>query len=402
MTQNTLTSNANAQQISFVLFAVLGAIGALTPLAIDMYLPAMPAIAKDLGVAAGDVQFTLTAYLAGFAIGQLFHGPFADSFGRRPVLLIGVILFAIASVVSATTSGIEALTYVRFAQGFAGAAAAVVIQAVVRDMFDREDFARAMSFVTLVMTVAPLLAPMIGGYLAIWFGWRSIFWVLGIFAIVVIALVIWKIPETLAAEKRYPLRLGTTLRNYAGLFRNPTAMGLIFAGAFSFAGMFAFLTAGAFVYIDIFGVRPDQFGYLFGLNIVAMIIMTAINGRLVKKVGSHAMMRLGLGIQLIAGLGLLAGWVLDLGLWGTVPFVVMFIGTISTIGSNSMGLLLSGYPNMAGTASSLAGTLRFGTGSVIGAIVAAMPSNVVWPMIVVMTACSVLSILFYWTLGRNA
>jgi DHA1 family bicyclomycin/chloramphenicol resistance-like MFS transporter len=179
-------------------------------------------------------------------------------------------------------------------------------------------------------------------------------------------------------------------------------MGLIFSGAFSFAGMFAFLTAGAFVYIDIYGVRPDEFGYLFGLNIVAMIIMTTINGRLVKKLGSHTMMRIGLIIQLVAGLGLLTGWVLDLGLWGTVPFVVMFIGTISTIGSNSMGLLLSGYPNMAGTASSLAGTLRFGTGSIIGAVVAAMPSDVVWPMIVVMTACSVLSVVFYWTLGRKA
>ncbi|MGF1721080.1 Bcr/CflA family multidrug efflux MFS transporter [Vibrio kyushuensis] len=402
MTQNTISSSASPQQISFLLFAVLGAIGALTPLAIDMYLPAMPAIAEDLGVRAGEVQFTLTAYLAGFAIGQLFHGPFADSFGRRPVLLVGVFFFAIASVVSATTTGIDALTYVRCAQGFAGAAAAVVIQAVVRDMFDREDFSRAMSFVTLVMTIAPLLAPMIGGYLAIWFGWRSIFWVLAGFAIIVIALTIWKIPETLPVEKRHPLRLGTTLRNYMGLFRNPTAMGLILAGAFSFAGMFAFLTAGAFVYIDIYGVRPDQFGYLFGLNIVAMIIMTAINSRLVKKLGSHTMMRFGLSIQLIAGIGLLVGWMLDLGLWGIVPFVVMFIGTISTIGSNSMGLLLSGYPNMAGTASSLAGTLRFGTGSIIGAVVAAMPSDVVWPMILVMTACSVLSIAFYWTLGRKA
>ncbi|MCK6265816.1 Bcr/CflA family multidrug efflux MFS transporter [Vibrio sp. ZSDE26] len=402
MTHNTISTSVNNQQIGFLLFAVLGAIGALTPLAIDMYLPAMPSIANDLGVTAGEVQFTLTAYTAGFAIGQLFHGPFADSFGRRPVLLIGVLFFAIAAVISATTTGIDALTYVRCAQGFAGAAAAVVIQAVVRDMFDREDFARAMSFVTLVMTVAPLLAPMIGGYLAIWFGWRSIFWVLAGFAVIVICLVMWKIPETLPEEKRHPLRLGTTLRNYMGLFKNLTAMGLIFAGAFSFSGMFAFLTAGAFVYIDIYGVRPDQFGYLFGLNIVAMIIMTAINGRLVKRLGSHTMMRIGLLIQLVAGIGLFTGWVLDLGLWGTVPFVVMFIGTISTIGSNSMGLLLSGYPNMAGTASSLAGTLRFGTGSVIGAIVAAMPSDVVWPMILVMTACSVLSIVFYWTLGRKA
>ncbi|MBF4217047.1 Bcr/CflA family drug resistance efflux transporter [Vibrio anguillarum] len=376
--------------------------GALTPLAIDMYLPAMPAIAKDLGVSAGAVQMTLTAYTAGFAIGQLLHGPLADSYGRRPVLLIGVLLFGIAATVSATTQGIEALTYVRAAQGFAGAAAAVVIQAVVRDMFDREDFARAMSFVTLVMTVAPLAAPMIGGHLAIWFGWRSIFWVLAIFAAVVIALVVWKIPETLSAENRQPLRFRNTIRNYVQLSRNPVAMGLVFSGAFSFAGMFAFLTAGSFVYIDIYGVDPDQFGYLFGLNIVAMIIMTSLNGRMVKRVGSHAMLRFGLLIQLCAGIGLFIAWLLNLGLWGIVPFVVLFIGTLSTIGSNSMGLLLSGYPKMAGTASSLAGTLRFGTGSVVAAIVAMMPSDVEWPMIVVMTACSVLSSLFYWTLGRKA
>jgi DHA1 family bicyclomycin/chloramphenicol resistance-like MFS transporter len=186
------------------------------------------------------------------------------------------------------------------------------------------------------------------------------------------------------------------------LFKNPVAMGLIFSGAFSFAGMFAFLTAGSFVYIDIYGVRPDQFGYLFALNIVAMIIMTSINGRLVKKVGSHAMLRFGLLVQLIAGIGLSVTWLLDAGLWGTVVFVVMFIGTLSTIGSNTMGLLLSSYPSMAGTASSLAGTLRFGTGSIIGAVVAFMPSGVTWPMISVMSMCSIVSAACYWIFGRKA
>ncbi|RJX65053.1 Bcr/CflA family drug resistance efflux transporter [Vibrio sinensis] len=396
------TQHLNVPQISFLLFLVLGAIGALTPLAIDMYLPAMPTIARDLGVTAGEVQFTLTAYTAGFALGQLIHGPLADSYGRRPVLILGVLFFGLAAVVSATTNGIDALTWVRTAQGFAGAAAAVIIQAVVRDMFDREDFARAMSFVTLVITIAPLIAPMIGGYLAIWFGWRSIFWVLAGFAALVIVLVLWKIPETLTDDKRQPLRFSTTMRNYFRLCRNPMAMGLILSGAFSFAGMFAFLTAGAFVYIDYYGVRPDHFGYLFGLNIVAMIIMTSINGRLVKKVGSHVMLRFGLIVQLVAGLGLLASWAFDWGLWGTVIFVVLFIGTLSTIGSNSMGLLLSGYPSMAGTASSLAGTLRFGTGSIIGALVAALPNGVTWPMVFVMTACSILSAAFYWFLGRKA
>ncbi|QXO18594.1 Bcr/CflA family multidrug efflux MFS transporter [Vibrio ostreae] len=402
MTSTNSPLNYDASKIGFLLFIVLGAIGALTPLAIDMYLPAMPAIAQDLGTTAGQVQITLTAYTAGFAIGQLLHGPLADSYGRRPVMLGGIFLFAVAAMVSATTHGIDALTYVRAAQGFAGAAAAVVIQAVVRDMFDREDFARAMSFVTLVITIAPLVAPMIGGYLAVWFGWRSIFWLLAAFAVVVIAMVLWKIPETLSDENRQPLHFRSTMKNYLRLCRSGQAMGLIMAGAFSFSGMFAFLTAGSFVYIDLYGVSPSEFGYLFALNIVAMIGMTTLNGRLVKKVGSHAMLRFGLFVQLLAGLGLFIGWFTGAGLWGTVPFVVMFIGTISTIGSNAMGLLLSGYPRMAGTASSLAGTLRFGTGSVVGALVAAMPGGESWPMIFVMAGCSLLSASFYWTLGRKA
>ncbi|BCL69237.1 Bicyclomycin resistance protein [Vibrio nigripulchritudo MADA3029] len=389
-------------QLGLLLFIILGAIGALTPLAIDMYLPAMPTIAKDLGVTAGEVQMTLTAYTLGFASGQLLHGPLADSYGRRPVLLIGVTLFGLAAIVSASTNGIDALMTVRVAQGFAGAGAAVVIQAVVRDMFDREDFARTMSFITLVVTLAPLVAPMIGGHLAVWFGWRSIFWTLAIFSAIVIAAVLWKIPETLAPENRQPLNFRTSLRNYAKLFKNPVALGLNFSSAFSFSGMFVFLTAGSFVYIDLYHVSPDQFGYLFGLNIICMIAMTALNGRIVRKMGSHWMLKFGLAIQLIAGIGLFVGWLFDFGLWGIVPFVMLFVGTISTIGSNSMALLLSGYPTMAGTASSLAGTLRFGIASIMGAAVAMMPSDSEIPMIMMMFLCAVLSALFYWTLGRKA
>ncbi|MFW7522721.1 Bcr/CflA family multidrug efflux MFS transporter [Vibrio ostreicida] len=398
----TETPISNASQTSLLLFFVLGAVGALTPLAIDMYLPAMPTIANDLGVSASAVQVTLTMYTAGFAVGQLIHGPLADSFGRRPVLLLGVLFFGVASVISATTNSIEALMCVRTAQGFAGAAAAVVIQAVVRDMFDRDDFSRVMSFITLVMTMAPLVAPMVGGYVSDWFGWRAIFWILTVFAAVVIVLVLWKIPETLASENRQPLRFATALKNYVHLCKNPMAMGLIMSGSFSFSGMFAFLTAGSFVYIDLYGVEPKNFGYLFALNIVAMMIMTSINGRFVRRVGSHTMLRFGLVVQLIAGVGLFIGWVLDLGLWGTVPCVVLFIGTISTIGSNTMGLLLSGYPAMAATASSLAGTLRFGLGSLVGAVVAFLPDGVAWPMILVMTGCSLLSVGFYWKFGRKA
>lgn len=399
----TLSAQESEQgsQLTLLMFIILGAIGALTPLAIDMYLPAMPAIAKNLGVEPGSVQFTLSIYTAGFAVGQLIHGPLADSYGRKPVMVVGILAFAVASLVCATTKDIESLTLMRCAQGFAGAAPAVVIQALIRDMFDREDFARTMSFVTLVVMVAPLVAPMLGGHLAEWFGWRSIFWVLTLFSAFVMLAILGRIPETLKAENRQPLRIRTTLKNYLKLFSNKRAMGLMMAGGFSFGGLFTFLTAGSFIYIDLYGLDATEFGYLFAVNILFLVLMTILNGRIVKKMGSVWMLQFGLMVQLLAGIGLFVVGLTGAGLWGLVPCVALYVSTMSTVGSNSMGLLLSGYPAIAGTASSLAGTLRFGTGSVIGALMALLPSQSEWSMIVTMGACALLSSAMYWLLGRR-
>jgi DHA1 family bicyclomycin/chloramphenicol resistance-like MFS transporter len=380
-------------QLSFLLIIILGAIAALTPFAIDMYLPAMPSIAKEFSVSAGDIQITLTAYMAGFAIGQLLHGPLADSYGRKPVLLIGTLLFTLSSILSALSPSIEMLILTRVAQGFAGAAAAVVIQAIVRDMFEKEEFARTMSFIVLVMTLAPLIAPLLGGYMAVWFGWRSIFWLIALIALLVIAAIVVKIPETLAVEKRQPFRMRSVLYNYRSIVKSADAMLLILTGALSFSGMFAFLTAGSFVYVELHGVPIEHVGYLFGLNVVSMMVMTIVNGRLVRLKGSQWMLSLGLSIQLIAGVLLLTGLLFDLGLWGVVLPVMLYTSSISTVGSNSMAILLSDYPSIAGTASSLAGTLRFGLGGVAAAIIAFLPATSSWPMIGVICCCASLSVL---------
>lgn len=238
------------------LILILGLLSMLMPLAIDMYLPSFLAMGEYFGVDEGRIQMTLNSYIFGFAIGQLFYGPMADSIGRKPVILGGVIVFAIASAACALTESIESLIWFRFLHGFAAAAASVVINALMRDMFTRDEFSRSMSFVVLVMTIAPLLAPILGGEMMRWFSWHAIFWSISIAAVIAVVLVSLFIRETLPVEKRQPFHLGTTLRQFATLFRAKQVLFYILASSFSFAGMFSFLNAGPFVYIDLNGVSP--------------------------------------------------------------------------------------------------------------------------------------------------
>lgn len=384
--------SANA---SLPLIILLGAVSALTPLAIDMYLPAMPAIAETLGSNSHRVQATLAAYTGGFALGQLLFGPWSDAKGRRPVLLGGMVVFAIAAMLCAMASSVESLTWLRAAQGFAGAASAVVVQALVRDLFNREDFARTMSYITLVMTLAPLIAPMLGGHLAHWFGWRSIFWVLAGFTAIIALLCSFRLPETLPRARRQPLHLGSILRSYLRLLTTPVALGFMLCGAFSFAGMFAFLTGASFIYIEIYGVLPQHVGYLFGLNVISLMLFTIFNGRWVHRLGSRNMLRLALGLQLLAGLLLPIGPLMGWGLWSVVAPIMLYVGVISTIGSNSMASLLSSLPNLAGTASSMAGTLRFGSAALVAGFVALLPDGSPLYMLITMSGCTLLAALAY-------
>ncbi|GGB38008.1 Bcr/CflA family drug resistance efflux transporter [Oceanisphaera marina] len=377
------------------LIILLGAVSALTPLAIDMYLPAMPAIAETLATNSHRVQATLAAYTGGFAIGQLLFGPLSDAKGRRPVLLGGMLVFGITAMLCAMAESVESLTWLRAAQGFAGAASAVVVQALVRDLFNREDFARTMAYITLVMTLAPLVAPMLGGHLAHWFGWRSIFWVLTGFTILIALFSSLKLPETLPQERRQPLHLVSIIRSYLRLLSTPEALGFMLCGAFSFAGMFAFLTGASFIYIELYGVSAQHTGYLFGLNVISLMLFTTLNGKWVHRLGSRTMLRVALSLQLLAGLLMPIGPLLGWGLWSVVSPIMLYVGVISTIGSNSMASLLSSLPNLAGTASSLAGTLRFGIAALAGAFVAMLPDSSPLYMLLTMSGCALLSALTY-------
>ena len=385
---------------SFKIVFILGLLAMLMPLSIDMYLPALPVISAQFGVPAGSAQMTLSTYILGFALGQLFYGPMADSLGRKPVILGGTLVFAAAAVACALAQTIDHLIIMRFFHGLAAAAASVVINALMRDIYPKEEFSRMMSFVMLVTTIAPLVAPMAGGAVLVWFSWHVIFWILALAALLASAMIFFFIDETLPVERRQKFHIRTTIGNFASLFRHKRVLSYMLASGFSFAGMFSFLSAGPFVYIELNHVSPQHFGYYFALNIVFLFIMTIINSRFVRRVGALNMFRAGLWIQFVMAIWLVVSAFLGVGFWALVIGVAAFVGCVSMISSNAMAVILDEFPHMAGTASSLAGTFRFGIGAIVGALLSMATFTTAWPMLWAMAFCATSSILFYLYASR--
>ena len=385
---------------SFKIVFILGLLAMLMPLSIDIYLPALPVISAQFGVPAGSAQMTLSTYILGFALGQLFYGPMADSFGRKPVILGGTLIFAGAAVACAQAQTIDQLIVMRFFHGLAAAAASVVINALMRDIYPKEEFSRMMSFVMLVTTIAPLVAPMAGGAVLVWFSWHVIFWILALAALLASAMIFFFIDETLPAERRQKFHIRTTMGNFASLFRHKRVLSYMLASGFSFAGMFSFLSAGPFVYIELNHVSPQHFGYYFALNIVFLFIMTIINSRFVRRVGALNMFRAGLWIQFVMAIWLVLSAFTGVGFWALVVGVAAFVGCVSMVSSNAMAVILDEFPHMAGTASSLAGTFRFGIGAIVGALLSMATFNTAWPMLWAMAFCATSSILFYLYASR--
>ena len=377
------------------LVVILGLLAMLMPLSIDMYLPALPQIAREFGVSAGSVQMTLNLYILGFALGQLIYGPLADSFGRKPVIAVGTLIFAVAAAACALAQAIDQLIFMRLLHGLSAAAGSVVISALMRDSYSKEEFSRMMSFVMLVTTIAPLLAPILGGWMLLLWNWHAIFWTISLAAVVTTLLVVTQIKETLPRDRRQKFNMRTTLRNFLSLFRHKRVFSYMLASGFSFAGMFSFLNAGPFVYIELNHISPQDFGYYFALNVVFLFLMTLLNSRCVRRFGPLAMFRLGLLIQFTMGVWLVAVSALNLGFLPLVFGVAMFIGCVAMVSSNAMAVILEEFPHMAGTASSLAGTLRFGVGALVGALLSTMTFTSAWPMVGSIFICATVSVLLF-------
>lgn len=354
------------------LVILLAALVAFGPLSIDLYLPSLPLIAADLQTPEANIQLTISVFLAGLCLGMLLYGPLSDRYGRRPLLLSGIGLYAVASLGCALSSSAEWLLLFRFLQALGGAAASVLARAIVRDLFALSAAARTLSLMHLVSMLAALVAPLLGSYLMLLAGWRSLFLLLMAFAACCLLLVILRLPESHPAERRSP-SLGQVWRAYGQMFSEARAMGFMLCMGLSFAGMFVFITASPFVYIQHFGVSAHDYGWLFAANIAGVIVATALNARLVSVLGTQRMLAWATAVAALSGAALLLLASLALGgLAAIVLCVVLYVSVTGMIGANCLASLLAQYPRQAGAAAGLAVALQFGLGMAFSALAGAL------------------------------
>jgi DHA1 family bicyclomycin/chloramphenicol resistance-like MFS transporter len=351
-----------------ILLPLLASIVAITPLAIDLYLPAMLVIANDLQTTMPNVQISLSIYLAGYALGMLFFGPSADELGRRLLAKVGLSLFGISSLALAFCQNIELFWSLRAIQAFTGAAATVVVPGIIRHIY-RENTAKGMSYVSMIMMVAPLIAPTLGSLIMGISTWQVIFIVLAGYSFTILALVqIHLIDIPIFKSKQRGLAL--FFNSYKTVFSRRSALADIASSMFASFAFFCFLTSVPYVYLDFFKVDEQLFGVLFAFNVLALMFGNFMNTRLVPRLGSRKLLFIGLGIGFVAGGALLLFSVMHLSLYFIVATIAPLMMSLGIIASNADSLILMQFEEKSGTATAVIGTLRFGSGALVGPILA--------------------------------
>ncbi|GHE19925.1 Bcr/CflA family multidrug efflux MFS transporter [Halomonas urumqiensis] len=374
---------------------------ALAPFAIDAYLPAMAALAESVGASIHHTELSLSAFLAGFALGQLLFGPLSDRVGRKPVLLGGLVAFLLASLAITTVDSLTELLIWRFLQALGGGATVVNSAAIVRDCFSGREAAKVMSTMVMIMLLAPLVAPVVGSGLLYLADWWLIFVFLAAYAAFLLWLMGTKLPETRSRDwpSASPRQV---LVNYLGILTHRESMAYICAAAMTFAGLFAFITASPFVYLEHFALSPAYYPLLFGANVITMAASNRLNIRLLRHRTPQQNLRLGLAIQLAAAVGLVLMVASGLeSLWIMVPLIMVFTGTIGLVAPNAITSLLENFQHMSATATALQGSIQFSCGALAGVLVGAFEVDSLWPMVATMLCASLIGNLGMRWLSRG-
>lgn len=370
--------------------ALLGFLTAVGSISIDMYLPAFPQIARELGAVRGGAQITLAAFFLGLALGQLILGPLADRLGRKAPLVVGMSLYTVATVGCALAPGLLSFSVFRFLAALGGASSMVVPRAVVRDLATGPGAARMMAQLMLVMGVSPILAPALGGVVLGWVGWRGIFWVQAVYGVLNLSLVVWLLPDTLPLELRVRHGLFSVIRRYGQVARDRSFLPAALTVAFASATLFAYLGGSPLVFEKGFGVSPIVYGGIFGLNGFALIVASQLNGRVfasrfgIDRTLNAAVLTL---LSATVYLSLLA----LLGLAGLVPTLIglfIAVGSLGCVFPNGTVAVMSRQHANAGVASALTGTLQFSIGAVSGMMVGELSDASPRAMAVCMLICA--------------
>lgn len=368
---------------------ILGLLSAIGPFAIDMYLPALPAMGEKLHASIPETQASLMIFMGAVALCQVIYGPVSDMVGRKPPLYFGLATFIVGAVWAALAPSIGWLIAARFVQGVGACASMAIPRAIVRDYHTGPDAARLMTLLMLVFSVSPILAPLTGSLIVEFGSWRAIFWVTALAALLAVALLFFALPETRPPEKRVASGFGQAVQAYAMLLRDRRFLGLSFIGGFGISSFFGFLANSSFVYIEHYGLTPTQYSFAFSLNAVGFIGMSQFTANFARRYGFNRVMRLA-----SAGYFALTVTLLALFLLGTdrfsvlVPFLFAAFACLGLIIPSSAVLALDDHGEIAGSASALMGTIQMVTGAVVMAIVSAFFDGTAVPMVAGIAACA--------------
>ena len=373
---------------------VLGALAALGPFTIDMYLPSFPAIAKSLNTTIAWVGFSLTSYFAGIAIGQLLYGPILDRFGRKPPLLFGLVVYLLAALGCAWAPSVEWLIALRFMQAIGGCVGMVAGRAIIRDLFPPNQIANVFSSLILVMGVAPIIAPTVGGFVTATYGWQAIFYILTAIALLLLGLVGFFLKESKGPDPTVSLEVKSIIADWKYVLQNSAFVIFTLVSSISFGGLFAYIAGSPFVFIEYFGLTETQYGWAFGLNAFGFILGSQVNRFWLKVRSGVAITKTVATIQLIVGLLLAVGTLTQT--FGAIPTLIciwIFLFCQGVITPNATALALEPITRAVGSASALMGSIQMIAGATISGLVSATFNYTPQPMILAMFACGFFSFL---------
>ncbi len=395
MTSSLEPATTLTQRQHFIIILVLGSLTAIGPFSIDMYLPAFPEIAQNLKTNAAQVGLSLTTFFAGIAAGQLIYGPLIDRYGRKKPLVIGLVIYVLASLLCALAPSISWLIAARLLQALGGCVGMVVANAVVRDLFPPSDTARIFSTLMLVTGLAPMIAPTVGGFVSSLLGWRFIFLVLTIISLLLLLAVLFYLPESKGPDAALSLRPSAVVSSFLTVLKEPTFLRYALSGSLAIAGMFAYIAGSPFVFIERFGLSERQYGLVFGLNALGLIAASQLGRLLLKRYSSEKIVLLSTTTLALLGVVLALGN--SSSLWSApinLILIFCFIFCLGFIMPNTNALALAPFAKHAGSASALIGSLRMLSGVVASAAVSFFHNGTSVPMTTVMMVCALLGFFF--------